>query len=63
MSSKAIREKFTTTLAPEVVARLEIIKAINKNKGKNEVIEELVNEKYKEMGLNVTNKEEGQQIK
>ena len=63
MSSKAVREKFTTTLAPEVVARLEIIKAINKSKGSNEVIEELVNEKYKEMGLNVTNKEEGQQIK
>ena len=63
MSSKAVREKFTTTLAPEVVARLEIIKAISKSKGKNEVIEELVNEKYKEMGLNVTNKEEGQQIK
>ena len=36
--SKVSREKFTTTLDPNVVTRLGIIKAINKNKGLNEVI-------------------------
>lgn len=61
MSDKIIREKFTTTLSPEVVIRLGILKAINKKKGMNDVIEELVNKKYKEMGFNDTNKEEGQQ--
>lgn len=58
---KITRDKFTTTLDPKVVTRLGIIKAINKNKGLNEVIEELVNKKYKEMGFNDdTNKEKGQ---
>lgn len=61
MSDKIIREKFTTTLSPEVVIRLGILKAINKKKGMNDVIEELVNKKYKEMGFNDTNKEERQQ--
>lgn len=59
--SKVLREKFTTTLDPDVVTRLGVIKAINKNRGLNEVIEELVNKKYKEMGFNDTNKKEGQQ--
>lgn len=58
--SKVSREKFTTTLDPNVVTRLGIIKAINKNKGLNEVIEELVNKKYKEMGFNDTNNKERQ---
>lgn len=62
MSDKIIREKFTTTLSPEVVIRLGILKAINKKKGMNDVIEELVNKKYKEMGFNDTNKEERQQV-
>lgn len=62
MSDKITREKFTTTLSPEVVTRLGILKAIDKKKGMNEVIEELVNKKYKEMGFNDTNKEEGQQV-
>lgn len=61
--SKVIREKFTTTLNPEVVTKLGVIKALNKNKGMNEVIEELVNERYKEMGLNDTNKEEREQTR
>lgn len=61
--SKVVREKFTTTLDPEVITKLGVIKALNKNKGMNEVIEELVNKRYKEMGLNDTNKEEGQQIR
>lgn len=61
--SKVVREKFTTTLDPEVITKLGVIKALNKNKGMNEVIEELVNKKYEEMGLNDTNKEEGQQTR
>lgn len=58
--SKISREKFTTTLDPNVVTRLGVIKAINKKKGLNEVIEELVNKKYKEMGFNDTNSEKRQ---
>lgn len=59
--SKVTREKFTTTLNPDVVVRLGVIKAVNKNRGLNEVIEELVNKKYKEMGFNDTGKKEGKQ--
>lgn len=58
--SKILREKFTTTLDPNVVTRLGIIKAINKNKGLNEVIEELVNKKYEEMGLDDTSNKKRQ---
>ena len=58
--SKISREKFTTTLDPNVVTRLGVIKAINKKKGLSEVIEELVNKKYKEMGFNDTNSEKRQ---
>ena len=58
--SKISRVKFTTTLDPNVVTRLGVIKAINKKKGLNEVIEELVNKKYKEMGFNDTNSEKRQ---
>ena len=58
--SKISREKFTTTLDPNVVTRLGVIKAINKKKGLKEVIEELVNKKYKEMGFNDTNSEKRQ---
>lgn len=58
--SKIEREKFTTTLNPDVLTRLGVIKAINKNKGLNEVIEELVNNKFKEMGLNDANNKERQ---
>lgn len=61
--SKVSREKFTTTLDPNVVTRLGIIKAINKNKGLNEVIEELVNKKYKEMSFDDTNNKERQASK
>ena len=61
--SKVSGEKFTTTLDPNVVTRLGIIKAINKNKGLNEVIEELVNKKYKEMGFDDTNNKERQASK
>lgn len=61
--SKVSREKFTTTLDPNVVARLGVIKAINKKKGLNEVIEELVNKKYKEMGFDDTNSKERQAVK
>ena len=61
--SKVSREKFTTTLDPNVVTRLGIIKAINKNKGLNEVIDELVNKKYKEMGFDDTNNKERQASK
>ena len=61
--SKISREKFTTTLDPNVVTRLGVIKAINKKKGLNEVIEELVNKKYKEIGFNDTNSEKRQASK
>lgn len=50
--SKVIREKFTTTLDPKVVIKLGIMKAIDNKRGLNEVIEELVNKQYKEMGFN-----------
>lgn len=61
---KVTRDKFTTTLDPKVVVRLGVIKAINKNKGLNEVIEELVNSKYKEMGFkDDTNNKKGQATK
>lgn len=50
--SKVIREKFTTTLDPKVVTKLGIMKAIDNKRGLNEVIEELVNKQYKEMGFN-----------
>ena len=60
--SKIAREKFTTTLDPKVVTRLGVIKAVNKNRGMNEVIEELVNKRYKEMGFNDTDKEEREQV-
>ena len=59
--SKVSREKFTTTLDPNVVTRLGVIKAINKKKGL--VIEELVNKKYKEMGFDDTNSEKRQASK
>ncbi len=61
--SKVSREKFTTTLDPNVVTRLGVIKAINKKKGLNEVIEELVNKKYKEMGFDDTNSKKRQASK
>lgn len=61
--NKVSREKFTTTLDPNVVTRLGVIKAINKKKGLNEVIEELVNKKYKEMGFDDTNSEKRQASK
>lgn len=53
--SKTLREKFTTTLNPDVVRRLGIMKAIDNKRGLNEVIEELVNRKFKEMGINDKN--------
>lgn len=53
--SKTLREKFTTTLNPDVVRRLGIMKAIDNKRGLNEVIEELVNRKFEEMGINDKN--------
>lgn len=49
------RKKFTTTLDAKVIKKLGILRAINENKGINEVIEELVNEKYEEIELNDKN--------
>lgn len=42
------REKFTTTLNPKVIERLGIMKALEKQKGINDVIEKLVNDKWEE---------------
>lgn len=53
--SKTLREKFTTTLNPDVVRRLGIMKAIDNKRGLNEVIEELVNRKFEEMEINDKN--------
>lgn len=53
--NKTLREKFTTTLNPDVVRRLGIMKAIDNKRGLNEVIEELVNRKFEEMGINDKN--------
>lgn len=61
--NKVVREKFTTTLDPDVVIRLGVLKAINKCRGLNEVIEELVNKQYKEMGFNDKNREEKQAVR
>lgn len=53
--NKVSREKFTTTLNPDVVKRLGIMKAIDNKRGLNEVIEELVNRKFEEIGINDKN--------
>lgn len=47
--TKKAREKFTTTLTPIVIERLGIMKAQNRKngaKGINDIIEELVNERW-----------------
>lgn len=47
--TKKTREKFTTTLTPVVIERLGILKAQNRKngvKGINDIIEELVNERW-----------------
>ena len=46
---KIVREKFTTTLDPKVIERLGIMKAKNRKKGINDIIECLVNDKWGEM--------------
>lgn len=43
---KIIREKFTTTLDPIVIERLGIMKARNRRRGINDIIEDLVNDKW-----------------
>lgn len=43
---KINREKFTTTLDPIVIERLGIMKAKDRKKGINYIIEELVNTKW-----------------
>ena len=43
---KIVREKFTTTLDPVVIERLGIMKAKNRKRGLNDIIEELVNDKW-----------------
>lgn len=54
---KKSRNKFTTTLTPDVIEKLGIMKVINKKRGLNEIIEELVNDKYdKEMGIMLNDK-------
>lgn len=47
--TKKTREKFTTTLTPIVIERLGILKVQNRKngvKGINDIIEELVNERW-----------------
>lgn len=46
MKDKINREKFTTTLDPIVIERLGIMKAKNRARGLNDIIEELVNDKW-----------------
>lgn len=46
---KIVREKFTTTLDPKVIERLGIMKAKNRKRGINDIIEDLVNNKWGEM--------------
>ena len=58
--SKQTREKFTTTLDPDVIQKLGMLKAYNRKKGMNDVIEELVNRKWEESNINDNNKEKGQ---
>lgn len=53
------REKFTTTLEETVIQRLGILKVLDKKRGLNDIIEELVNNKWEEIN-NDTNKEERQ---
>lgn len=43
---KTSREKFTTTLTPLVIERLGIMKAKNRKRGLNDIIEELVNNEW-----------------
>ena len=46
---KIVREKFTTTRDPKVIERLGIMKAKNRKRGINDIIEDLVNNKWGEM--------------
>ena len=46
---KIVREKFTTTLDPKVIERLGIMKAKSRKRGINDIIEDLVNNKWGEM--------------
>lgn len=53
------REKFTTTLEEKVIERLGILKVLDKKRGINDIIEDLVNNKWEELG-NDNNKKERQ---
>lgn len=46
MKNKINREKFTTTLDPIVIERLGIMKAKDRTRGLNDIIEKLVNDKW-----------------
>lgn len=46
MKENKTREKFTTTLDPVVIERLGIMKAKRRKRGLNDIIEELVNDKW-----------------
>lgn len=54
------REKFTTTLEEKVIERLGILKVLDKKRGINDIIEELVNNKWEELDNNDNNKKERQ---
>ena len=45
------RRKYTTTLTPETIRNLNIIKSIEEMNGTNDVIEKLVREYISEKGL------------
>lgn len=53
------REKFTTTLEEKVIERLGILKVLDKKRGINDIIEDLVNNKWEELD-NDNNKKERQ---
>lgn len=53
------REKFTTTLEEKVIERLGILKVLDKKRGINDIIEDLVNNKWEELD-NDDNKKERQ---
>lgn len=54
------REKFTTTLEEKVIERLGILKVLDKKRGINDIIEDLVNNKWEELDNNDNNKKERQ---
>lgn len=49
IQEKKERTKFTTTLTEEVIKKIDYIKVLENAKGKNDIIEKLVLDKWEEL--------------